>query len=135
MRRSATCALFVALTTATAGVAFAQAIPPGQSCGGLLCDMGVFGHKVPLGQDGSAPTPEAIAASDAVDPHTLPCHDFLCRAFGQKDASAVPPPPPPVAAAPVEPEPVAHKARRLRHTKVATRTPAPADTAPPVDSR
>ena len=53
----------------------AQSVPEGQSCGGLLCDMGVFGHKTvpnpaprsegpsPLQQAGAAsPQPVAVRA-------------------------------------------------------------------------
>ncbi|VVB48815.1 hypothetical protein RHAL1_03511 [Beijerinckiaceae bacterium RH AL1] len=41
------------------GAALAQEIPADQSCGGLLCDMGVLGHKV-------APTPPATAPAAGV---------------------------------------------------------------------
>ena len=58
-------------------------VPAGQSCGGLLCDMGVVGHKVPVGPDGrNVPdTPEThamIQAATPYDPTRLPCHDFVC---------------------------------------------------------
>lgn len=39
-------ALGAALSFAIAGAAAAQTIPEGQSCGGLVCDLGLFGHKV-----------------------------------------------------------------------------------------
>lgn len=80
------------------GCAVAQESPPpgaAPRCGGLLCDLGVFGG------------PES--------PTTLPCDDFFCRAFGSGRSAQAAPPPAPVA----EPEPAApvKTARRKRMAK------------------
>ena len=53
-------ALIAAATLGFAAAGVAQEIPEGQSCGGLVCDLGLFGHK-------TAPKP-AQAAPAAVDP-------------------------------------------------------------------
>lgn len=47
------------------GVAAAQDIPEGQSCGGLVCDLGLFGHKVP---PKAAATPPATVESVSPKP-------------------------------------------------------------------
>lgn len=124
MRAALTAAVLIAIT----GPALAQAIPPGQSCGGLLCDMGVFGHKVAPGPNGEPASPAQIAAVEAADPHRLPCHDFVCRAFGQKDAEAAPPP------AAVEPAPMAEPEKPVKHARkhkrVAKAEATPAEPAP-----
>jgi hypothetical protein len=118
------------LAAGLAGPAMAQNIPAGQSCGGLFCDMGVVGHKVPVGPDGrnvpdTPETHEMIQAATPYDPTHLPCHDFVCGMFGHKDEDA--PPPAPVAAVAPAPEeapakPV-HKAHRKHVAKAAEATP------------
>ena len=127
MARNTTYALFAALMMT--GTAAAQTVPAGQSCGGLFCDMGLVGHKVPMNADGSPPSPAAMAAAEAADPTRLPCHDFLCRAFGQKDAEAasVAAPVQPVAA--VEPPAPAKHQRTVKHKHVAHAETAKAEGA------
>lgn len=130
MTRTATGALFAALMTAMTGAALAQTIPPGQTCGGLFCDLGIFGHKVPVGPDGAPPSPAAVAAVEAADPHRLPCHDFLCRAFGQREAAEAPPAAEPVPAAEAE-KPV-RQIRKVKRKHVAnTESPTAAESAAP----
>lgn len=132
MRSFARYVILAPLAAAIAGPALAQ-VPAGQSCGGLLCDMGVVGHKVPVGPDGrNVPdTPEThamIQAATPYDPTRLPCHDFVCGMFGHKDED-VPPPTPVVAVAPAPEEPQAkpvHKAHRKHVAKAAEAAPAPA---------
>ena len=113
------------LAVAMAGPALAQ-VPAGQSCGGLLCDMGVIGHKVPVGPDGQPvpDTPEThamIQAATPPDPTHLPCHDFVCGAFGHRDDDIPPPAPLPVVAAAPEAVPAKpmHRARRKHVVKAA----------------
>ena len=87
--------------TATPGAA--QDAAPAR-CGGLLCDLGLFGGA------GSEKT-------------TLPCNDFVCRTFGgSRQAEAVPPPP----AATPEPAPEKKAATKVRKkpVKVAKKEPA-----------
>lgn len=83
------------LAVSTVVPAFAQDAPP--RCGGLLCDLGMFGGP------GSEKT-------------SLPCNDFLCRAVGgspKVDGAPVAVVPAPMAVA--EPK----KATRKHHVKVA----------------
>ena len=128
MKQFARYVILAPLATVIAGPALAQTVPPGQSCGGLLCDMGVFGHKVQPGPNGEPPSPAQMAAAEAADPHRLPCHDFLCRAFGGKEEVAAAPPSVVEPLPAVEPEkPSKHKRKHL--AKAETRTPAPADAA------
>lgn len=99
----------LAAAMATSPAALAQNIPAGQSCGGLLCDMGMVGHKVPVGPDGqSVPDTPAthamIVAATPPDPTHLPCHDFVCGMFGHRDDDAAPPAPAPIAAVAPAPE-------------------------------
>ena len=126
MKVFARAAICTALLTAIAAPALAQQTV--QSCGGLLCDIGLLGHKIQTGPNGEPPTQAQIAAANASDPHYLPCNDFVCRAFGGKSAEAAPPPPPPVAAA--EPEPAKPKATRKKKRHVAKAEPAAAAAAP-----
>lgn len=116
----------LAAAMATSPAALAQNIPAGQSCGGLLCDMGMVGHKVPVGADGqSVPDTPAthamIVAATPPDPTHLPCHDFVCGMFGHRDDDA--PAPAPIAAVAPAPEEApakpAHKARRKHVAKAA----------------
>ena len=60
-------ALIAAATLGFAAAGVAQEIPEGQSCGGLVCDLGLFGHK-------TAPKPAqaAPAAGDPVPPPARP---------------------------------------------------------------
>lgn len=119
MKSFARYVILAPLSLGLAAPAFAQQVPSGQSCGGLLCDMGMFGHKVPVNSDGTAPSQAQLATAEAQaeasDPHRLPCNDFLCRAFGGKSAAA-PPPQAPVTAAELAPEPVkTKKSHRKKH--------------------
>ena len=60
--------LAAATTFLLAGVGSALAfeIPDGQSCGGLVCDLGLFGHKTEPGRDGPAvQTPSAAMLPQA----------------------------------------------------------------------
>ncbi len=67
-KRFAQIALAAALS-AGAGAALAQTIPEGQSCGGLLCDMGVFGHKTePKPAETKVETPVAASAAARAAP-------------------------------------------------------------------
>ncbi len=104
-KRFARFALAAALS-AGAGAALAQTIPEGQSCGGLLCDMGVFGHK-------TEPKVEAKPAEAKVETKPAPV----------------------AARAPVTSEPrrVAHA--RARPAKVAARPPAPRPKVARVEAR
>jgi hypothetical protein len=109
MRQATLLAACLALTFASVGAARAQA-PEGQSCGGLLCDMGVLGHKTTQGANG-----ERV---DVPNPHELPCNDFVCRAFGGGHAAEAAPPPPPAAAeAAPAPMPTKKKIRKHRTAK------------------
>lgn len=67
-KRFAMSALFVAVAVAAVDPAFAQSIPEGQSCGGLLCDMGVFGHKSTPGPNSDAAAPPAGPRAEAAPP-------------------------------------------------------------------
>lgn len=138
MRHFARYVILAPLTVTLAGPALAQAIPPGQSCGGLLCDIGMFGHKVPVGGEpvaaapggpvASAGAPTTVAAAEASDPRRLPCRDFLCHAFGQPYADAAPPPQPePVAEA--TPETPTKHARKAKRKHLAKAEPATASAA------
>lgn len=120
--------LLCAAMTAAAVPASAQAIPPGQSCGGLLCDIGVFGHKVAPGPNGEPPTQAQVAAAEVADPHRLPCHDFLCRAMGQKEDVAPPPAPAVEPVAAIE-TPTKH-ARKAKRKHVAKADAAATEQAP-----
>ena len=117
MRHFARYVILAPFATALALPAAAQTVPPGQSCGGLLCDIGVIGHRAPVDVAGQPvrETPAQVAAVEAADPHHLPCRDFFCHAFGQDRADEAPAPAPvAIAAAPEAPVAAAHKARR-RH--------------------
>ena len=126
MKNFARYIILAPLAAAIAGPALAQNIPAGQSCGGLLCDMGVVGHKVPVGVDGQ-PIPDTpathamIEAATPPDPTHLPCHDFVCGMFGHRDDQI--PAPMPVVAAAAAPEETAtkpmHKTRRKHVAKAA----------------
>ena len=103
-KRFVICALFAAVTAAAADPGLAQSVPEGQSCGGLLCDMGVFGHKT---------TPPA---SDVGSPPRAPRTEAAPPAVAQSDP----------AAPAVEPKrPIARKRRRVARV-VAARAPAAA---------
>jgi hypothetical protein len=127
MRRIAHTLISAAFIVGLVGPAAAQAIPAGQTCGGLLCDMGVLGRKVPVGPDGTPPSDAQMVAAEASDPHRLPCNDFFCRAFGSRQAEAAPPAP--VQAEPMRTETMAPtkmtSAKKKHHAKVASRTAAP----------
>ena len=125
MRHFARYVILAPFATALALPALAQTIPAGQSCGGLLCDFGVIGHKAPVDAATGQPvheTPAQVAAVEAADPHHLPCRDFFCHAFGQERADEAPAPAPvPVAVAPDAPAATpAHKAHRRHVAKAAT---------------
>ncbi len=109
-------ALLVAATLVGAAPALAQTPPaaPAPRCGGLLCDIGLLGGPV-AGAPGSAP-----------DATALPCHDFICRAFGGGRDEAVAPPPEQVAVEPTKPE------KKVRHVKAKAKVKtAKADTPKP----
>ena len=120
MKNFARYIILAPLTVAMAGPALAQNIPAGQSCGGLLCDMGMIGHKVPVGADGQ-PVPDTpqthamIEAATPPDPTHLPCHDFVCGMFGHRDDQA--PPAPVVAAVAPAPEEAPAKPMHKAHRK------------------
>ena len=120
---TALAALALLASTASAG---AQDSPAGQSCGGLLCDIGVLGHKnapaapagtpVPAPVSTPVPPPEALLpaarATAVVKPRrhvaarrALPHPPKLAAAPSREPPRAPPvaelafePPPPPVAA-------------------------------------
>ena len=123
MRHFARYIILAPFATALALPAAAQTIPPGQSCGGLLCDIGVVGHRAPVDAATGQTVPETpaqVAAVEAADPHHLPCRDFFCHAFGQARADEAPAPAPvAVAEAPEAPATPAHKARRRHVAKAA----------------
>lgn len=58
-------ALFAAVTVGAAPPASAQSTPEGWSCGGLLCDMGMFGHKAAPAPNGDVALAPAGAAAEA----------------------------------------------------------------------
>ena len=65
--------LIAAATVGFAGAGVAQEIPEGQSCGGLVCDLGLFGHKTTPKPASEAPRPAAappdpIRAAAAPEP-------------------------------------------------------------------
>lgn len=131
MKNFARYVILAPLALAMATPALAQNIPAGQSCGGLFCDMGIVGHKVPVGADGQ-PIPDTpqthamIEAATPPDPTHLPCHDFVCGMFGHRDAEAPAPAPLPVAEVAPEQTPAkpAHKAHRKHIAKVAAAAPS-----------
>ncbi len=61
-------ALALPVVPAFMGDALAQSIPADQSCGGLLCDMGVVGHKVEAPAPVVAPAPVAPAPAAGAAP-------------------------------------------------------------------
>ena len=107
MRRLATCAAIATLALTFAMTAQAQ--DSARRCGGLLCDMGLFGG--------------ATSASSA-----LPCNDFLCRAMGGRQADASPPPPPVAAPMQAEPAPMKHQRKKRMVAKAAMKPAAAPDT-------
>ena len=133
MRHFARYIILAPLAAAMAtGPALAQNIPAGQSCGGLFCDMGVIGHKVPIDANGQTipdtpATHAMIEARTPPDPTHLPCHDFVCGMFGHRDDDAPPAPTPVVAVAPAPDEAPAkpvQKAHRKHVAKAAAAAPA-----------
>lgn len=87
-------------------------------CGGVLCDLYYSGKPAPApGQPDTVP-----------DPTHLPCHDFLCAAFGGRTADAAPPAEPQPAPAP-SPEPAKTRHKGKAHKKVATAEAGKADPA------
>lgn len=124
MKNFARYVILAPLAAALGGPALAQTIPAGQSCGGLLCDMGVVGHKVPVGTDGQ-PIPDTpathaiIEAATPPDPTHLPCHDFVCGMFGHRDPD-MPAPAPVMASVAPAPEAMAPaKPTRKAHRRLA----------------
>lgn len=95
-----------ALGFAAPGVA--QDIPEGQSCGGLVCDLGLFGHKVP-----KAAAPVAVPGPAAAEPV---------------------PPPTRTTAAPEPRKPVRKKARVAKTTAARPAREAVAPAAPAVST-
>ena len=103
------------LALAAACFIVSQAIPPAMAqqppapvastrCGGLLCDLYYAGKPAP-----------AANQPDVPDPTHLPCHDFLCSAFGGRTPEA----PVPVAEPIAEPAPLPTKTARHKHKAVA----------------
>ena len=91
-----------------APVAFAQQpqlAAPGAAarCTGVLCDLYYSGKPVP-----------AAGQPDIPDPTHLPCHDFLCAAFGGRTPDPAPVAAEPVAAPTPEPTKSAKRARKVR---------------------
>ena len=112
IRRLSTAAAFACCLAAPA--VFAQQPPAAAPvatgrCTGVLCDL-YYANK-------PAPAPDQ---PDVPDPTHLPCHDFLCAAFGGRTADA----PSPAAQQPA-PEPV----RTAKHKRKARRAIASADSA------
>lgn len=73
--RSARVALAVAGLLALASPSLAQAVPDGQSCGGLVCDLGLFGHKTEKVPSVAAPQPvvvEPTRAATIAEPSVAP---------------------------------------------------------------
>lgn len=139
MRHFASYIILAPLAAAMAtGPALAQNIPPGQSCGGLFCDMGMLGHKVPVDANGQSipdtpATHAMIQAETPPDPTHLPCHDFVCGVFTHRDDDAPPPAPTPVVVAPA-PEEATAKPMHKTHRKHIAKVAAAASTAPPADA-
>ena len=98
-RRFARIALAATLSLGS-GCLAAQEVPEGQSCGGLVCDLGLFGHK-------TAPKPTAEPVVGV----------------------AVPPPPQRAAARP-EPAPEPKRAAVHKKARVAKATPSKAAATP-----
>jgi hypothetical protein len=134
------------------GGALAQEIPADQSCGGLLCDMGMLGHKVaptppaavPAAAGVPVPPPVAAARAEAAvaprprrKPHVarrVPRVIGAPPAVAAVAAPAVAAPAEPVAALPAAPAPSAPVAAPVV-APVAAAPPAPApevaDAPPP----
>ena len=111
--RSTGLALLLAATFGLAGVAVAQDIPEGQSCGGLVCDLGLFGHKV--APKPAAPAPVASfppSAPPKPSPTRISPTRSLARSEPRPDALA---------------EPRQAAAHRKTHVAKAVATPAAAD--------
>lgn len=70
-KRFAMYAFFAAVTVVAAGAAFGQSIPEGQSCGGLFCDLGIFGHKTTPTPNNDAPAPPVNPRAEAVTPKSV----------------------------------------------------------------
>lgn len=108
IRSMAKATLVLSLVAAGIGpVASQDAAPPAQSsgaCGGLVCDLGLFGTRAPA------------AAAAPADPSC----GFFCRTFG----IGAPAPAPQVAQA-AAPEPVAPVDAPKKKHKKKHRTPAP----------
>ena len=78
-------------------------------CTGVFCDLYYSGKPAP-----APPLPGQPALPEPPDPTHLPCHDFLCAAFGGRTPDAPPPAIEPV----VTPEPI-KTAKRKHKTKIA----------------
>ena len=101
-RRLPTFAFALVLTSSALAQQPAPAAPVASTrCGGVLCDLYYSGKPAPApGQPDTVP-----------DPTHLPCHDFLCAAFGGRTADAAPPP------EPATPVPASETAKPARHKK------------------
>ena len=100
---------FAVLLTAPALAQQPAAPAASTRCGGVLCDLYYASKPAPApGQPDTVP-----------DPTHLPCHDFLCAAFGGRTADAAPPAEPQTTPAPAA-EPVKTARRKSKaHKKVA----------------
>ena len=123
--RFAAAACLTALMAGAAGPAVGQSVSEGQSCGGLLCDMGIFGHKTTqppkAGATAVPPTAHPVEAPPrmAAEPSVIRAEPARRIARKQKKIEkvvAAPPPRATVASRPPLP---------VRATAVA-REPAPA---------
>lgn len=105
----------LAFTLLLSAPAFGQQPPqtapaPSTRCGGVLCDLYYSGKPVP-----------APGQPDIPDPTHLPCHDFLCAAFGGRTADPAPP------AVQAAPEPVAEPVKTAKHKHKVRKPVASAD--------
>ena len=109
-------AVLLASAFALATIAPAVALDPPptdpNTCAGLFCTLGIIGG--------------------ANDPRSLPCNDFICGAFGRRQAQASPPAPEPIEQAP-EPKPAKKHAKA--HTKSAKARVSDAGDGKPSDAK
>lgn len=102
----------IVIASLVASSAWAQqppAVAAGR-CTGVLCDLYYSGKPAP-----------APGVPEAPDPTHLPCHDFLCAAFGGRTQDT----PPPVAEPVASPEPARPVTSKRKKTARAMKPAAP----------